>query len=109
MAIDESQSGLTDTLDDELLEDARDVLQDALQWRLTEPRWAAVAAAVEAVASALRSGDVAALRTAVYGLELAGPVRAIGSGDTPVVAAPEPVCVGINELISTLGGRAAAE
>jgi hypothetical protein len=109
MASDQSPSGLPDTLDDELREDALDVLRDALQWRLTGPRWARVETAVEAVTSALRSGDVAALRTAVYELELAGPVRATGLGDTPVVDAPEPVREEINELIYTLDGRAAGE
>jgi hypothetical protein len=109
MASDQSQSGLPDALEAELRGDALAVLQDALEWRLTGPRWAAVAEAVEAVTSALRTGDVEALRAAVYDLELAGPVRATGFGDTPVVDAPEPVREEINELIHTLDGRAATE
>ncbi|MGH3566596.1 MAG: CATRA system-associated protein [Pseudonocardia sp.] len=96
-------------LDDESRTDALDVLRDALEWRLTEARWGSVAAAVGALVAALRSGDVDAFREAVSDLELAGPVRATGFGDTPTVPAPAPVRDEINELIHTIDGRAAAQ
>lgn len=91
-----------DLLDDELRADAIDVLRDALEWRLTGRRWSAVEAAVSSLTAAWRAGDIAALRTGVYELELAGPVRATAIGDTPVVEPPEPVREEINELIFAL-------
>lgn len=108
MASDQSRFGPPDTLGDKQREDTLDVLREALRWRLTTTRWAAVEVAVETVTSALRAGDVATLRAAVYDLQAAGPVRATGFGDTPVVEPPEPVREEINELIHTLDGRAAA-
>ncbi len=91
-----------DGLDDELRADAINVLRDALEWRLTGPRWSAVETAVAVVTAAWRAGDVAALREAVYELELAGPVRATGIGDTPVVPPAEPVRDDINQMIFEL-------
>lgn len=93
------------TLDQELREDALDVLRDALVWQLEPARWTAVDAAVDALAAALRAADVEAVRAAVYGLELAGPVRAVVVGDNPLVEAPEEVREEINELVRTLDGR----
>jgi len=109
MVDDQSGSGQMGELDGQLREDALDVLVDASTWQLAGPRWDAVAAAIGALAVALRSADVRGVRTAVYDLELAGPPRATGVGDTPVVPAPEPVREEINELIHTLDGRSAAE
>jgi hypothetical protein len=96
-------------VDQELREDALDVLRDALVWRLEPARWAAVAVAVNALADALHVGDVEAVRAAVYDLELAGPVRAVGVGDTPQVVTPEQVREEINELIHRLDGRDVVE
>jgi len=93
------------SLDSELRGDALAVLHDALQWRLTDARWGAVAQAVHAVAEALQSGNADAFRAAVYDLELAGPVRATGIGNTPIVPPPGPVREEINELIQSMGGR----
>lgn len=90
----------------ELREDALDVLRDALDWRMTEARWGVVAEAVRRMAVTVRSGDAGAFREAVYDLELAGPVRATGVGDTPTMPAPEPVLEEVNELIHTVDGRA---
>jgi CATRA-Associated Small Protein len=92
-------------LDDETRQDALNVLADALEWRLTETRWSLVAEALGMLTAAVRSGDVGAFRHAVYELELAGPGRATGFGDTPTVPAPKPVLEEINELIHTVDGR----
>ena len=89
-------------LDDELRTDARDVLADALQWRLTAARWTAIGEVVDGLAAAVRSGDVEAARTAVAELELLGPVRATPVGAEPVVPAPERVREEINELVPEL-------
>ncbi len=89
-------------LDDEVRADALDVLTDALQWRLTEARWAAFRTAVGTLAAALRAGDGEAVRAAVAELELLGPVRATPIGREPVVPAPEPVREEINELVHAL-------
>lgn len=92
-------------LDVELRVDALDVLRDVLEWRLVGPRWAAVEEALEAMTAALRRGDVAAFRTAVYELELSGPTRAVEFPRVPVVEPPPPVIDEVNELVYTLDGR----
>jgi len=109
MAGEQPEIGGSVVADKELREDAVDVLRDALAWRLEPARWAVVAAAVDALTGALQAGDVDAVRAAVYELELAGPVRAGGFGETPVVEAPVPVREEINELIHALDGRSAAQ
>ena len=95
-------TGDTHALDDEVRSDALDVLTDALQWRMTEPRWAAIRAAVDALATAVRAGDVEAARPAVADLELLGPVRATPIGHEPLVPAPDPVRDEINELVRAM-------
>lgn len=89
-------------LDDDVRADALDVLVDTLQWRLTEPRWVAIRAAVDALAAAVRAGDVEAVRAAVADLELLGPVRATPIGHEPLVPAPDPVRDEINELVRAM-------
>jgi hypothetical protein len=91
-------------IDAELRADALDVVRDAMWWRLTQPRWQTVQLQVSVLAAALHKGDAAAFRSAVYELELAGPVRATGFGDPPVVEPPEPVREEMNELIGALAG-----
>lgn len=91
-------------LDGELRADALDVLWEAVEWRLTGRLWSSVEAVVAALTGAWRSGDIVALRAAVYELELAGPVRATAIGDTPIVEPPDPVREEINELIFALDG-----
>jgi hypothetical protein len=108
MAGEQVGDGRPVTLDQDLREDALDVLNDALAWRLVPARWAIVARYVDRLANALQAGDPEAVRAAVAELELAGPVRAARVGDTPLVEAPEPVREEINELIHTLDGRDAA-
>src|SRR5215218_4313833 len=97
-------SGQPVIMDEELRQDALDVLADALEWQLQPARWRFVEEALNALKAARRAGDVEAIRAAIYQLELAGPVRAIGVGDTPLVDAPKDVREEINELIHTLDG-----
>ncbi|TCK22266.1 CATRA system-associated protein [Pseudonocardia endophytica] len=85
-------------LDEDLRADAIDVLKDAASWSLGGPRWGAVAGALSTMGDAARAGDVDAFRRAVYALELAGPVRAVGADEQPVVTAPETVRVEIGRL-----------
>jgi len=91
------------SLDEELRQDALDVLQDVTRWNLPDTRWTSVADIVDALAAARDARNWAALRAAVYDLELAGPVRATRIGTDPVlVPAPDPVREEINELIHAL-------
>lgn len=92
-------------LDEEECADALDVLRDALQWQLTEARWAAVRPVVDELAAAVRDGRVDVARAAIADLELLGPVRAKRFDDSPTVPPPEPVREEINELVDTLDGR----
>ena len=90
--------------DPELRADALDVLQDLSQWRMTEPRWATVRSALHAMRAAYDAGDVEALRSAVYDLELAGPVRANSIGGAEIGGPPEPVYDVSNGLVHDLSG-----
>jgi hypothetical protein len=91
------------SLDEELRQDALDVLRDVTRWTLSDSRWTSVADVVGALAAALAARDWTSLRAAVYDLELAGPVRATRIGTTTIlVPAPEPVREEINELIHAL-------
>jgi hypothetical protein len=88
--------------DGETLESARDVLTDALDWRLTGPRWVRFRSTAAELGAALRSRDLVAVRAAVADLELCGPVRARPIGGEPEVPAPEPVREEINALVHEL-------
>jgi hypothetical protein len=92
-------------MEDDLRDDAVDVLRDALVWRLTTGQWTAVTQAVDVLAAALVAGDASLFREALYDLELAGPVRATRIEDAEVLPPPEPVRERVNELIHTLDGR----
>jgi len=94
-------------MEDDLREDAVDVLRDALVWRLEDGQWRAVAQAVDALVAALVAGDASSFREALYDLELAGPVRATRIEDAEALSPPEPVRERVNELIHTLDGRPA--
>ena len=91
--------------DVELRADALDVLQDLRQWRMTAPRWATVRRALEAMRAAYDVGDGQALRSAVYDLELAGPVRANSIGGEAVAGPPEPVYDIANVMVHDLSGE----
>lgn len=95
-----------DGLDDDLVTDAVEALRDARRWRLAPERWRPVADAVETMSTSLAAGDVAAFRAAVHDLELLGPVRAYGYGETSPVAIPVEVDERAEEIVHTLDGRA---
>ena len=71
-----------------------------------------MAAAIETLSASLAAGDVAAFRAAVYDLELAGPVRALGFGETAPVEAPVDLLEEVEriqeamELIHSVNGHA---
>jgi len=90
------------SLDDELREDALDVLRDAVRWRLTARRWVGVAEVVAGLEAAVRAGDTDAVRARVYELELSGPVRATGIHEDPVGPAPETIRPVLNSLVREL-------
>jgi hypothetical protein len=90
-------------VEDDVRDDALDVLRVTLVWRWTEGRWRMVAQAADALAAALAAGDDAACRAAVHDLALAGPVRAVSAENPPTEPAPDPVRERVNELIHTLG------
>lgn len=96
-------------LDDELRADALDVLRDAESWVLPEERWSAVSGAVAVMAAAAHDGDADAFREAVYDLELAGPVRAVGADEVPIVSASEQVRVEIGRLSRVVENSAEPE
>ena len=83
------------------------MLRDALQWRLVDSRWPAIAATVARLATAVRTGDEDGAAATVAELEMLGPVRATALGGTPTVPAPDTVREEINELVHTLDGRTA--
>jgi hypothetical protein len=96
---------------EEARQDAVSVLQDMLSWRLSAARWDAIAGSVEALATYLDLGDLAAARDIVIQLELAGPVRITRIGAVPSQPPPPPVRDRVNHLIYRLSGgdsRAAA-
>jgi hypothetical protein len=92
-------------MEDDLREDAVDVLRDVQVWRLTSGRWQVVAQAVDSVAAALVAGDTVAFREALCDVELAGPVRATRVENAETLPASESVRERVNELIHTLDGR----
>lgn len=97
---------------EEVRQDAVSVLQDMLSWRLSAARWDAIAGSVEALATYLDLGDLAAARDIVIQLELAGPVRITRIGALPSQPPPPPVRERINHLIHRMSvgeRRAGAE
>ena len=91
-------------MDREGLADARYVLRDALEWRLSEDRWGEVDQQVQAMARALTELDAGAFRSAEATIELTSPTRARSAEDPPKHPIPEPFRERINELIHTLDG-----
>jgi hypothetical protein len=92
------------TVEDDIRNDALDVLREAVLWRLAGDRWSAVDRALDALAAALAANEADAFRDGVHDLELAGPTRAVRIEDTSVLPAPVSVRVRINELVHTLEG-----
>ena len=89
---------------EEVRQDAVSVLQDMLSWRLSTARWDAISGSVEALATYLDLGDLAAARDIVIQLELAGPVRITRIGAVPPQPPPPPVRERVNQLIHRLSG-----
>ncbi len=89
---------------EEVRQDAVSVLQDMLSWRLSTARWDSIAGSVEALATYLDLGDLAAARDIVIQLELAGPVRITRIGALPSQPPPPPVRDRVNQLIHRLSG-----
>ncbi|MBO3749298.1 hypothetical protein J5X84_24735 [Streptosporangiaceae bacterium NEAU-GS5] len=83
--------------------EARNVLDDMAQWRLTPARWAHVEAMLDSMAAALLAGDLHAMRAAVGELELVSPVRVVRIGSSPEMDPPEIVRERRNELVHALG------
>lgn len=92
-------------MDGNELEDALDVLRNALEWQLPAHRWADVDRAVQAMVKALAQGDETAFLQAEGELELAGPVRAVSAENPPPEPVSMPIRERINELVHTLDGK----
>jgi hypothetical protein len=82
---------------------------DALGWRLTGERWETIQQVLAAMAVALETDDLDALKAATAELELVGPVRIVRIGAPPVVPPPPQVRDRLNRLVYTLGGTTARE
>jgi hypothetical protein len=89
--------------------EARDVVGDALLWRMNDARWEAIAQVLAAMDEALAAGDLDALAAATADLELVGPLRITRIGATPVVPPPPPILYRLNRLMHVLGDTVAAQ
>jgi hypothetical protein len=83
-------------------EGARQVLEYILKLELAPARWERLAGLIEIAIDATEAGDLDGLRQATVELELAGPVRVIRIGDTPVVPPPPKVRERVNYLVDAL-------
>jgi hypothetical protein len=88
--------------------EALDVVTDALQWRLAEPRWQAIEQVLATMDAALEAGDQQALMEATADLELAGPLRITRIGSTPVFSPSPLIRDRLNRLVYSLGGTPTA-
>lgn len=86
---------------DEIRTEALAALSDALVWKLADVRWQEISRILDAMDTALRSGDLDAFSAATAQLELAGPLRII-----PIGAGSPPPRVRdlLNSLVHALGG-----
>ncbi|MGH3693054.1 MAG: CATRA system-associated protein [Pseudonocardiaceae bacterium] len=89
-------------MEGDMCQDAMDVLQDALSWRLAEGRWPIVSQVVDSLAVTLAAGDIEAFGEAVCDLEQASSVRAVSAQTPPEDPIPGTVRDRINELLHTL-------
>jgi hypothetical protein len=80
---DNPTSGIPGALPDDLRSDVYDIVSDAVQWRLPGEDWPKIEALVDALYQSLRSGDPAAVKSAVIELELAAPLRITPIGGPP--------------------------
>lgn len=86
----------------DIRDEALDILQEAMTWRLSHHRWNAVGRALDALDAALHEDATDRLREAIHGFELAGPIRATRLEDTPTSPPPSPIRLRINELVHSL-------
>lgn len=93
--------------DDEIFDDAREVALDILDWQTTEAEWVEIAELLAVAATAIASGDLAALRTATVGLEALSPERITRLGDERPARTPppKPVRERVNRLVHELDDK----
>ncbi|WP_158854081.1 CATRA system-associated protein [Saccharothrix deserti] len=91
-------------LNEELVEDVRMVLDDLVQWEMTERQWRHVAGLVGTLAAAVRACGADAVRDATDAVELAAPVRVTRVGQEPVVPPPPFVLERRSETLDSLRG-----
>ncbi|GII65286.1 hypothetical protein Skr01_53710 [Sphaerisporangium krabiense] len=85
-----------------LLDDARDLLEDVLQWQMSPARWDHLTGILDAAIAAAESGDLDALDAAVVRMEVAGPVRIQRIGEESADPPPAPVRDRVNHLVHLL-------
>jgi hypothetical protein len=86
---------------DLVIDEAIDVLRDALKWVKTPAQWTTVDTIIDAMTDAVRRRDLVALRQATIDLEISGPTRLIPK-DPPVDTGAKPALQRINHLIDDL-------
>jgi hypothetical protein len=91
--------------DAEVLQEALQVVEDAIAWELSPAHWEAIEPLLDALASALRSGDEAALISATTDLQLYSPVRIITLGSKSSVPPPPPVRYLLNTLVHSIDDK----
>ncbi|MFJ6673275.1 CATRA system-associated protein [Actinosynnema sp. NPDC091369] len=89
-------------LDGDIVKDVRVVLDDLVQWEMTEGRWRDVANLVGALAAAVRTGEADVIRDATDAVEFAAPVRVTRVGQEPVVPPPPFVLERRTETLDSL-------
>jgi hypothetical protein len=88
--------------DDEIIQDAVDVLQDLVLWEMSPRRWERVEEILRLIETALAARDTDALREAVSELEINGPPRILRIGSKEETKIPPPVFERRNTLVHTL-------
>jgi hypothetical protein len=89
-------------MEGDIRDEALDILQEAMAWRLPIHRWNAVSRALDVLDAALHEDATDRVREAVHGLELAGPIRATRLEDTSALPPSSPIRLRINELVHSL-------
>jgi len=95
-------------ISDDLRSDVRDIISDAVQWKMPEDQWPPVVALVERLFQALRAGDAAEIEKAVTDLELAAPLRIKPIGGPPTEPAPERLKRVAKDIVHDLDDELAA-
>jgi hypothetical protein len=105
---DETRAGPDPSIPGDVRAEALDVVQDVIQWRLAEARWSAIEQTLTAMDTACQMGDREGLEAATVHLELAGPLRIVRIGATPILPPPPPIRDRLNRLVFALGGTTLA-